>query len=244
VAFPALPVTLQTERIAGVMPAVQKVIQLRQLLAERFPAAHALRPRGGDAFRTCLPRLDDVGLPKGELTELVSEHASAGVATLLAALIESAWKAPHHVALVDGRDTFDPHAISTSARKNLLWVRCRNALEATKAADLILRDGNLPLLVLDLRANSAREVRRLGSPIWYRLQTLGRHASITSLVLTPAKVVSSARLRLTVERRLALADLDLRQDRLIHRLNLRITRRRENSGTPDQADATPRHATA
>ena len=35
----------------------------------------------------------------------------------------------------------------------LLWVRCRGAAEAMKAADLILRDGNLPLVLLDLAGN-------------------------------------------------------------------------------------------
>ncbi|HAV61756.1 MAG TPA: hypothetical protein DCY13_05260 [Verrucomicrobiales bacterium] len=212
------------------MAASEKVIQLRQLLAGKFPAAHAARPRTRDAFHTCLPRLDDIGLPKGELTELVSEHASTGVATLLATLVESALRAPHHVALIDGRDSFDPQSVSADACRNLLWARCRNALEAGKAADLILRDGNLPFILLDLRANPVREVRRLGSPVWYRLQTLARHSSVTCLVLTPAKIVSSARLRITVARSRSLAEVDLRRDRLVQDLELPVTRRRETAG--------------
>ncbi len=212
------------------MATAEKVIQLRQLLAERFPAAHAMRPRSDDVFATHLPRLDGIGLPWGELTELVGEHASTGVATLLAGVIEGALRAPRHVALVDGRDSFDPAAIGAEARRNLLWVRCQNALEATKAADLLLRDGNLPFVIVDLRMNSVREVRRLGSPIWYRLQTLARHGSITCLVLTPTKVVSSARLRITVERAASITALDRRQERLLDELQLPVTRRREVAG--------------
>jgi hypothetical protein len=226
------------------MAVAEKVIQLRQLLAERFPAAHAVRPRGGGAFATHLPRLDAIGLPKGELTELVSERASAGVATLLAALIESARRAPHHVALVDGRDGFDPGSISAAAGRNLLWVRCRDALEATQATDLILRDGNLPFVILDLRANPVTEVRRLGSPVWYRLQTLSRHSSLTCLVLTPVKVVSSARLRLTVERQHRLDDLDRRQDQLITGRSFQITRRRESAGDETESSVSPIHRRA
>ncbi len=226
------------------MAAAEKIIQLRQLLAARFPAAHALRPPGGAAFATHLPRLDDLGLPKGELTELVSEHASAGVATLVAALLESAHRAPQPVALVDGRDSFDPQSIPAGARRNLLWIRCRNALEATQAADLILRDGNLPFVILDLRANPVLEVRRLGSPIWYRLQTLGRHSSITCLVLTPVKVVSSARLRLVVERKRLLADLDGRQDQLIAEMPMQVTRRREAAGDDAESLVKPTHRRA
>lgn len=217
------------------MPVAPKVIQLRQLLAERFPGAHAVRPRGERTFATHLPRLDEIGLPKGELTELVSEHTSAGVATLLAALIESAHRAPHPVALVDGRDGFDPASISAAARRNLLWVRCQCALEATQAVDLILRDGNLPFVALDLRANPVAEVRRLGSPVWYRLQTLSRHSSLTCLVLTPAKVVSSARLRLTVDRQHTLADLDRRQEQVLAGMSFQITRRRESAGDESAA---------
>lgn len=226
------------------MAAAEKVIQLRQLLAERFPAAHAIRPRGERTFATHQPRLDAIGLPKGELTELVSEQASAGVATLLAALIESARRAPHHVALVDGRDGFDPAAISTAARRNLLWVRCREALEATQATDLILRDGNLPFVILDLRANPVPEIRRLGSPVWYRLQTLSRHSSLTCLVLTPVKVVSSARLRLTVERPRTLVDLDHRRDQVIAGMSFQITRRRESAGDETESSTTPIHRRA
>ena len=226
------------------MAAAEKVIQLRQLLAERFPEAHTIRPRGERTFATHLPRLDAIGLPKGELTELVSEQASAGVATLLAALIESARCAPHHVALVDGRDGFDPGAISAAARRNLLWVRCHQALEATQAADLILRDGNLPFIVLDLRANPVAEVRRLGSPVWYRLQTLSRHSSLTCLVLTPVKVVSSARLRITVERRHVLDDLERRQDQLITGMSFPITRRRESASDEAESSTTPIHRRA
>lgn len=226
------------------MAAAEKIIQLRQLLAERFPAAHALRPPGGDAFATHLPRLDDIGLPKGELTELVSEHASAGVATLLAALLESAHRVPQPVALVDGRDSFDPQSITAAAARNLLWIRCRHALEATQATDLILRDGNLPLVILDLRANPVLEVRRLVGPIWYRLQTLGRHSSITCLVLTPAKVVSSARLRITVDRQHTLADLDRRQQQLIAEMPMKITRRREAAGDDAESLVKPTHQRA
>ncbi len=221
------------------MAVAEKIIQLRQLLAERFPAAHALRPRGGEALVTHLPRLDAIGLPKGELTELVSEHASAGVATLLAALLESAPRVPQPVVLVDGRDSFDPQSITAAASRNLLWIRCRHALEATQAADLILRDGNLPFVILDLRANPVLEVRRLGSPVWYRLQTLSRHSSLTCLVLTPAKVVSSARLRITVDRQHSLADLDRRQQQLMVEMPMQVTRRRETAGDDAESLNTP-----
>lgn len=225
------------------MPAAEKVIRLRQLLAERFPAAHIARRRNGDTFVTHLPRLDEIGLPKGELTEIVSEQKSSGVATLVAGTIESALRAPHHVALIDGRDSFDPRSVGEAARKNLLWIRCRNALEATKATDLVLRDGNLPFLILDLRANPVREIRRLGSPIWYRLQTLGRHSSITCLVLTPAKIVSSARLRITIGKNAAVADLDRRQDQLIQRMEFHITRRREDLSSLSNREAQHHQAT-
>ena len=213
-----------------------KVIQLRQLLSEKFPEAHADHGEAHDTFGTGVSALDRIGIPQAELTELVGECPSAGCASLVAALIESAQTSHHHITLIDGSDGFDPQSITADARRNLLWIRCRGALEGTKAADLILRDGNLSFVILDLRANPVREVRRLGSSIWYRLQTLSRHSSITCMVLTPIKVVSSARLRLTIDTHHTLKDLDRHQGHLLTELPLKVNRRRDFTSNLDAAE--------
>src|ERR1700694_1151470 len=135
------------------MAASSKIIDLRNLLAERFPQSFtAPAPR----LATGLPAIDEAiggGLPKSAITELSSPKLSAGSALLLYALLQSAQRDGYFLALVDGRDSFDPSALGGLGNRrlrNLLWVRCTKALDAVKAADLLLRDGNFPLVVLDL----------------------------------------------------------------------------------------------
>ena len=127
-----------------------KIIDLRNLLAERFP--HASLP-ASTPLVTGLPFLDKPlggGLPKSTITELSSSQWSAGSASLVAALLQTACRDRYFIALVDGRDSFDPGPLGNATLRHLLWVRCEQASQAIKSADLLLRDGNFPLVVLDL----------------------------------------------------------------------------------------------
>ena len=81
----------------------------------------------------------------------------------------------------------------------LLWVRCRSADEALKAADLILRDNNVPLVFLDLAANPARQLRKIQSTAWFRFQRILEQASTVCVVLTPVTMVSAAPVRITLK---------------------------------------------
>src|SRR4029450_13712 len=149
-----------------------KIIDLRNLLAIRFPQAPmpvATRLVTGLAF---FDQPIGGGLPKGAITELISPRGSAGSASLVHAFIHGAYRDQYFVALIDGRDSFDPCALPNSILRQLLWVRCTKALEAVKAADLLLRDGNFPLVILDLILNSPEELRKIPQTTWYRLQRL------------------------------------------------------------------------
>jgi len=121
-----------------------KIIDLRNLLAVRFPQAPMLV---GTRLVTGLASFDQFiggGLPKGAITELITPRGSAGSASLIHVFIHGAYRDKYFVALIDGRDSFDPCALANSILRQLLWVRCAKALEAVKAADLLLRDGNFP----------------------------------------------------------------------------------------------------
>jgi hypothetical protein len=78
-------------------------------------------------------------------------------------------------------------------------VRCTKALEAIKAADLLLRDGNFPLVIVDLILNSPEEFRRIPQTTWYRLQRLVEAIPTSCLVLTRYEMVSSAQLKVVLE---------------------------------------------
>ena len=176
-----------------------KIIDLRNLLANRFP--HAPKPVGTRLI-TGLAFFDQSvggGLPKGAITELITPRRSAGSASLVHAFIHAAYRDKYFVALIDGRDSFDPCALGNSILRQLLWVRCAKALEAVKAADLLLRDGNFPLLIVDLIFNSPEELRKIPQTTWYRLQRLVESVPSACLVLTRYEMVSSAQLKLVLE---------------------------------------------
>src|SRR6266496_4614516 len=181
------------------MAASAKIIDLRKLLAERFP-----HPAVTTATRlfTGLPFLDQPtggGLPRGAITELISPRTSAGSASLIQALIHGAYRDNYFVALIDGRDSFDPYGLDNFSLRHLFWVRCSKASEAIKAADLLLRDGNFPLVIVDLVLNAPEELRKIPQTNWYRLQRLVEVVPTACLVLTRYEMVSSAQLKLLLE---------------------------------------------
>ena len=181
------------------MAASSKIIDLRKLLAERFP-----HPRNTAATHllTGLSFLDQPisrGLPKGAITELISPQISAGSASLIHALLEAAHRDGYFVALIDGRDSFDPCALDNCSLRHLLWVRCTRALDAVKATDLLLRDGNFPLVIVDLVLNPAEELRKIRQTSWYRLQRLAEASPAACLVLSHQSMVSSAQLKVVLE---------------------------------------------
>ncbi|MFN2508188.1 MAG: hypothetical protein ABR589_05390 [Chthoniobacterales bacterium] len=204
------------------MAASSKIVDLRHLLAERFPQPHT--PPAA-RLATHLPALDLAsggGLSKGGITELTSPNLSAGSALLLYRLLETAHQERYFLALVDGRDSFDPTPLGNSRLRNLLWVRCTRAIDAIKASDFLLRDGNFPLVVLDLVLNPAEELRKIPQTSWYRLQRLVEAVPSAFLVLTRRSLISSAQLKLVLDNTWSLRNL--REDDNCARLKFQVQR--------------------
>jgi hypothetical protein len=209
--------------------ATSRIIDLRKLLAQRFP--EAVRPATADALATGMANLDaalEGGLTKGAITELSSPSGTAGSASIVAALLRRACSERYFIALIDGRDSFDPQSLASSALPHLLWIRCREASEAMQAADLLLRDGNFPLVILDLVLNPVAELRRIPSSHWYRLQRLVEPAPTAFLVVTPQSMVSSAQWKLVLENRWALPQLDWEAKELQAEMKMRRQRAQPN----------------
>jgi hypothetical protein len=181
------------------MAASAKIIDLRNLLAERFP-----HPSLAAATRliTGLPFLDEPmegGLPRSAITELISPQTSAGSALLIHALIHSACRNNYFLALIDGRDSFDPCGLDNPSLRHLLWLRCSKTYETIKAADLLLRDGNFPLVIVDLVLNAPEELRKIPQTNWYRLQRLVEMIPTACLVLTRYEMIGGAQLKLVLQ---------------------------------------------
>ena len=188
------------------MVGCSKVLDLRNLLAERFPQSVIAR---NSRIRTGVIPLDQIGgLPTGAITELTAPQPGAGSASLISALLDRAYLDRAFLALIDGRDSFDPQPLGLERLRHLLWVRCASALQAIKAADLLLRDGNFRLVVLDLVLNAADELRRIPQTTWYRLQRLVESSSAALLVLTHRSLIGSAQWKLRLDNRWMLVDID------------------------------------
>ena len=208
------------------MAARGKIIDLRKLLAERFP--HRPVPATTRRLITGLSFLDQAiggGLPKGAITELISPRITAGSASLVHMLLQAAHRNRYFLALIDGRDSFAPSAsgeLGNSCLHHLLWVRCTKALETIKAADLLLRDGNFPLVIVDLVLNPLEELRKIPQTSWYRLQRLVESAPTACLVMTRQGTVSSAQLKIVLENSWTLETFE--DESAISRLQIRVQR--------------------
>ena len=181
------------------MAASAKIIDLRNLLAERFPHPSCTTTRPLSTGLPCLEEAIGGGLPRAAITELISPETSAGTASLIRALIHCAYRDHYFLALIDGRDSFDPCGLDNARLQHLFWVRCSKASESVKAADLLLRDGNFSLVIIDLLLNAPEELRKIPQTNWYRLQRLVEGLPTACLVFTRYEMVSSAQLKLVLE---------------------------------------------
>jgi hypothetical protein len=141
------------------------------------------------------------------------------------------------VALIDGRDSFDPEPLGQACLRHLLWVRCHHAAEAVKAADLLLRDGNFPIVLLDLALNLPNELRKIPQNNWYRLQRLVEPTSTVCLVLSRQSMVASAQLKIGLEHQWTLQTFEQNNAIAAARLHIQRSHLGQPGGDLEQAEA-------
>jgi hypothetical protein len=207
------------------MQAINNIVELRQLLTERFPRSH-LSVSNLLRVETCptgVPALDTLlngGLMWGEFTELISDSGSAS-AQIIHALLHRVARDGQFLALVDGADSFDVGAVESDVLARLLWVRCANVNEALKATDILLRDHNFPLVVLDLKLNPLNQLRKIPASTWHRYGRLLEQSHATVLVIAPIELVTRAACRVRLHGGLGLEALSQSPTELL--LQLRFT---------------------
>ncbi len=217
------------------MSSSEKIVQLRQLLSERFPGARfsANTVEKAPVWPTGIAQIDSLlhgGLPKSGIIEIVNEAKNSGSALLISALLRKGAEENQIITLIDGQDSFDPAAFEKETLVRLLWVRCKDAAQAMKSVDLILRDRNLPLVLLDLALNPAKQLRKIPSSIWYRLQRIAETTSTIFVVITPQTMIGCAQVRLNLNKRFTLKDLETEQFQLLQKLKAEITQHRLHIG--------------
>ena len=182
------------------MPA-DTIVQLRKILAERFPQGTL---SSSTFLSTGIHGLDlslGGGLRRGSVAQVVVPHPSGGSALILHDIIQT--MQDRFVALIDGKNSFEPLAETPF----LLWLRCQNAIQATKAADLLVRDGNFALTILDLKQNGPQELRKIPATTWYRLQRVVEETRATLLLLTRYYISGSSYIALQINEHLQIRDL-------------------------------------
>jgi hypothetical protein len=174
--------------------APQTLTKLRELLAVRFPTAQRAP---GRTLATGIPALDEAsgGIPLSAITEMVCATPSCGGHLFFGQLLAITRATRTRVALVDGGDSFDPGSFDADLLAHVVWVRCSSTSQALAAADLLARDANLGLVLLDLRRAAAADLRRTPATQWYRLQRAVEPADLALVVATPRATVPSAQVR-------------------------------------------------
>lgn len=182
-------------------------------------------------WATGLPQVDDPlrgGLPKGALTEVVSGK-NRGSSTLIHAFLARAARENQIIAVIDSHDSLDVTQMGEDILSRLLWVRCHSAEASVKAADLVLRDGNLNMVLLDLNLNGERALRKIPATYWYRFQRLVESTGTICIVLTPHPIVSPAQVRIKLRPQFSIAALAREFNELLPLLKMEVSRSRQFS---------------
>lgn len=194
---------------------------LRRQLREKFPQAHGL---------AALPQVPELVaerpfevsyFPAGAISEIIPSADGCGISLWIAGLLAEPDEVPEFpkFVLVDGGDGFDPSSYTPNACSQLLWVRCRKIPEVLKAADLVVRDANVPFVMLDLCSLPVASLRTIPASSWWRLKQLCETSVCRLIVLSPSPLVPCASLRLTLTGSLALTDFDLPRREILHRVS-------------------------
>lgn len=198
-----------------------RIVKLETFRALRAKLAEPPAPPPHEGVAVGVPGFDEAtgGLRKGAVSEF---SGSSGHGMLFfSALLETACRERWHLGLIDAADQFEPADWDATALRRVLWVRCREARKALRAADLLLRDGNLPLLVLDLQGVPAAQLSRIPPNVWHRFQRVVEEAGVAFVVLSRRPTVEGAHVRIEVEGGLRLDAMRVKRRDLAARMPVR-----------------------
>ena len=168
---------------------------LRALVAEKFPSPGEQAPL--PRLRTGCTALDQQGgLKRGAVTEICGPVAAGQL--VLGALLAAASRERFFLALIDAADAFEPGDWPAAQLRRMLWVMGGTAEDSLKAADLLLRDGNLPLLMLDFQTVPARQLQKVPVSTWHRFHRVAAQSAVSFVVLTPEPMVEGAPSRIAL----------------------------------------------
>ena len=143
------------------------------------------------------------------MTEVVCDAVGGSMA--LQWLLQAAGQ--RKVALVDGKNSFDPESYDEGLFEDLLWIRLLCEEDFWKVADWVLKDGNLDCVVLDGRGLALLEKAPRG--YWYRLRHYAERLGVAVMVLSSTALVPCAQQRVHPGLRFEIDDLERPREELL-----------------------------
>lgn len=204
----------------------ERVVALRRLLDERYPTARFKEQR---RILTGIPGLDVAlqgGIPTGALSEFVSEADSAGNQLSLGSIVHSTRHARQRLALVDAANAFDLEGWDDDALAHVLWIRTQSLAETWRAADLVIRDPNYSLIVIDVRGFPERDLLKTKDSIWTRLQRGAEQAETAAVTFSTTAIVPNAAMRVVFREPLAAESLTMLRGAIQSHLSVDLQRSR------------------
>jgi hypothetical protein len=194
---------------------------LRSLVSEKFPPSP--RRWNGRLLTDCHPFDQKGGFLQGAITEVCG--SSAGGSLLLAVLVNAAVRDGFFIGFIDAANSFEPADWADEHLRRILWVMCGAAAPAIRAADILLRDGNLPVVILDLQMVPAGQLRRIPVSTWHRFQRVLEPTDTVFVVLSPQPLVESVPVRMAIHTDLSLEAMQLPRAALWEYLQVQVFER-------------------
>lgn len=217
-----------------------KIIALaatRRLLAERFPELSLPQERAWECGWPAL-EAEQKAILLGAVGEVCSGLAAGRL--FLHRVLETVRRRHEWAGLIDPGRSWDFSSEQERGGDKVLIVFPRSVEQAVKAADALLRDANLPLVLLDLQTLPLRALGQIPASTWHRFQRLAERSGTALVVLTPQPLVEGARVRVTLRGRWGLEAMRRTRRALIDELEVQVFRR----GCSRQRDAEPLASTA
>ncbi|MEM9015566.1 MAG: hypothetical protein AAGC68_01035 [Verrucomicrobiota bacterium] len=136
------------------------------------------------------------GPARGQVTEIVGER---GGGLVLTAMLAKARRERRYLALLDVGSGFDVESVPETDLEGLLWVGCRSPKEAVEALDIVTRDENFSLFLVDLRGCLPADWKGLRAAQWYRILGQLRQRDAAAVLFAREAVTTVAKRRLRTE---------------------------------------------
>lgn len=193
--------------------------EVRRVLEERFPSQAPRCERAWEAEWESLTG----AISFRAVTEVCSEEASGRL--FVDRVLATARRRGEWIGVVEAGRSFDFHSVRGEGWEKVVVVCARDAEQAVKAADLLVRDGNVPLVLLDLQTAPRRALGRVPASTWHRFQRLVKASGTALVVLTLQPMVEAARVRITLRGRWSLAAMKRPRRELSEELDVQVFRR-------------------